>query len=337
MNEESRKDGIDALKENIRTFDSVKDIVVPPHLQQLAKSIQMMNNALVSAIQSDAMRAVINMGHSIAKYVASLDFTPMLKKFSEAMIPIKYIDLLERLKWPVFLIDDEDLRNKILLACNEQEDADAVREIIFEYCSNEFLEAMEQDWNACPALKEMRKPILLEAMQLHKSGFYYASTSTLMCQVYGVASDIVDIAKKHNLSLDNEMKDFVSEHFEIKPDDIDKEKGKLMQMVAMTESGILLWDAMAGYLKNEILCSSESKQRWATQPLRNKICHGDQLNFGTQEHSLKAILTVDMLIQLAYEINRIAELQSNAVVVSEKQENGIIRCDEGCDQPCTEG
>jgi len=48
-------------------------------------------------------------------------------------------------------------------------------------------------------------------------------------------------------------------------------------------------------------------------------------------------LTVDMLIQLAYEINRIAELQSNAVVVSEEQENGIIRCDEGCDQPRTEG
>ena len=39
------------------------------------------------------------------------------------------------------------------------------------------------------------------------------------------ASDIVDIAKKHNLNLDNDMKDFVSEHFEIKPEDIDKEKG----------------------------------------------------------------------------------------------------------------
>ena len=306
-------------------------------LRQIAENVRIANQALVAAVQSDVVQNALQFGQSIAKLVASYDFTPMLKKFSEAMIPIKYIDLLERLKWPVFLIDDEDLRNKILLACNEQEDADAVREIIFEYCSNEFLEAMEQDWNACPALKEMRKPISLEAIQLHKSGFYYASTSMLMCQVYGVASDIVDIAKKHNLNLDNDMKDFVSEHFEIKPEDIDKEKGKLMQMVAMTESGILLWDAMAGYLKNEILCSSDSKQRWATQPLRNKICHGDQLNFGTEEHSLKAILTVDMLIQLAYEINRIAELQSNAVVVSEEQENGIIRCDEGCDQPRTEG
>ena len=68
---------------------------------------------------------------------------------------------------------------------------------------------------------------------------------------------------------------------------------------------------MAEYLQTEILCSSDSKKRWETQPLRNKICHGDQLNFGTEEHSLKAILTVDMLIQLAYEINRIAELKEN--------------------------
>jgi len=242
----------------------------------------------------------------------------MLKAFSEAMIPIKYINLLERIKWPVFLIDDEELRDKIMAACSQQEDVAAVKEIIFDYCDEDFLESMERDWSCCPALKETRKPIFVEAMQLHKGGFYYASTSMLMCQVYGVASDIVDIAKKHNLNLDDETKEFVSDYFKIKREDVDKEKGKLMQMVVMTESGQLLWDAMASYLKDEILCSSDSKQRWATQPLRNKICHGDQLNFGTKEHSLKAILTIDMLIQLAYEINRIAEMQSNTAELSEE-------------------
>ena len=29
---------------------------------------------------------------------------------------------------------------------------------------------------------------------------------------------------------------------------------------------------------------------------RNKICHGIQLNFGTREHALKSILTIDMMI-----------------------------------------
>ena len=233
-----------------------------------------------------------------------------MKKFSEAIIPIKYINLLNRLKWPVFLINDDALRQDILTACATQDDEEAVKEIVLAYCSDDFLKTMEDDWNSCEVISAERKPILSEAMLMHKQGYYYASTSMLMCQVYGVASDIVDLAKKNGLEIDDEEKDFVSEYFKIKREDIDKEKGRLMQMTVMTESGMMLWNAMAKYLQSEILCSSESKKRWATQPLRNKICHGDQLNFGTKEHSLKAILTIDMLIQLAYEIERIIEVDA---------------------------
>ncbi len=309
--ETNHEDSWEKLKEVTKKLDTVKNAIISPQLQQIANTVQMMNNAVVSAIQSDAMKAVIDLGNRIAELAASVDFTPMLKKFSEAIIPIKYISLLERLKWPVFLIDDDALRQDILTACATQEDEEAVREIIFSYCSDDFLKAMEDDWNSCEAISAERKPILLEAMLMHKQGYYYASASMLMCQVYGVASDIMDLAKKNGLEIDDEEKDFVSEYFEIKREDVDKEKGRLLQMTVMTESGMMLWNAMAKYLQSEILCSSESKKRWATQPLRNKICHGDQLNFGTKEHSLKAILTIDMLIQLAYEIERIIEIHKD--------------------------
>ena len=36
--------------------------------------------------------------------------------------------------------------------------------------------------------------------------------------------------------------------------------------------------------------------------------------FGTKEHSLKAILTIDMMIQLVYELNRIVEASKNQEV-----------------------
>lgn len=310
-NETNYEDNLEKLKECTKKLDAVKNVIVSPQLQQIANTVQMMNNAVVSVIQSDAIRAVINIGNRIAELVASVDFTPILKKFSEATIPFKYIGLLERVKWPVFLIDDDALRQDILTACADREDEEAVREIVFSYCSDDFLKAMEDDWNSCEAISVKRKPILSEAMLMHKQGYYYASTSMLMCQVYGVASDIMDLAKKNGLEIDDDEKDFVSECFEIKREDIDKEKGRLLQMTVMTESGMMLWNAMAKYLQSEILCSSESKERWATQPLRNKICHGDQLNFGTKEHSLKAILTIDMLIQLAYEIERIIEIHKD--------------------------
>ncbi|WP_418238584.1 hypothetical protein [Ellagibacter isourolithinifaciens] len=35
----------------------------------------------------------------------------------------------------------------------------------------------------------------------------------------------------------------------------------------------------------------------ARNPLRNKICHGQQTEYGTQEHSLKAILVTDIVIR----------------------------------------
>ena len=318
-NEMEHQDAIDKVRETLRALDAVKNTIISPQMQQLVQTAQMVNNAVISMVQSEAMQAALEVSRKVAELVKSFDFTPVLKKFSEAMIPIRYVYLLERLKWPVFLIDDESLRQNIMDACKQSDDFDAVRGIILSYCGEGFLNAVECDWNACDALKVERKPILSEALTLYKLGYYNATTSMLMCQVYGIASDIVDIAKRNGLVLDQEAKAFVAENFEIKLEDIDKEKGRLLQLTAMTESGYLLWEAMANYLKNEILCSSDSKKRWESQPLRNKICHGDQLNFGTQEHSIKAILTIDMLVQLAYEIDRIAK-KANEYSIDGKNE-----------------
>ena len=58
-------------------------------LRQLAESAQKANQALVAAVHSDAVQNVLQFGQSIAKLVSSYDFTPMLKKFSEAIIPIR--------------------------------------------------------------------------------------------------------------------------------------------------------------------------------------------------------------------------------------------------------
>lgn len=40
---------------------------------------------------------------------------------------------------------------------------------------------------------------------------------------------------------------------------------------------------------------------------KTKICHGIQLNFGTREHALKSILTIDMMIRLGENLKHINE------------------------------
>ncbi len=303
-------DSLAKLSESIRTLNNLKNTVISPQLQQLATTMQSLNSVIVSAIQSDAMQAVLNVGRQIATMVASVDFTPMLKKFSEAVIPIKYIYLLKELKWPIFLIQDEGLRNDILSACQNDKNEEIVAEIIYNYCTDDFLVAMEKDWLECSVINCKRKGVLIEALSMHKQGYYYASTSMLMCQVYGVAADIEEILKDNGLSLSKDEKAYVAELYGMQPKYIDNEKGKLFQTLMFTESGVLLWDAMADYLKDVCLCSKSDYSEISNQPLRNKICHGDQLDFGTKEHSLKAVLVIDMLIQLAYEIARIATIKN---------------------------
>lgn len=281
-------------------------------LSEITKSIK---DRITASLLSQEFQETLSLAKNVlvesVKRTLSVDFAPILKSFSEAMIPFRYIHILQESKWPLFLICDDQFRQDVISAYNANPTPETIKQLAFDLCSEDFLDALQQDWDESHALTESRKPILHEALFMHKQGYYYASTSILMCQVYGVASDIVAVVKKNSLELDDEAKDYAAEQFGIRREDIDKEKGRLLQTVMMTESGQLLWEAMAEYLQTEILCSSDSKKRWETQPLRNKICHGDQLNFGTKEHSLKAILTVDMLIQLAYEINRIAELQEN--------------------------
>ena len=282
-------------------------------LRQIAEAASVANKAIVAAMQSDVIQNALQIGQKIAQTISSFNFAPMLKAFSEAMIPIKYIHLLERLKWPLFLINDEELRDKILSACSADEDAVAVKEIVFAYCNEDFLLSLEEDWYACSAINQNRKPILSEALQMHKQGFYYASVSILMCQLYGIAADIDNLAKENGLSLSQEDKEFMAKHFEVDVHYINNEKGRLLQSLMLTESGVLLWNAMGDYIKNVTLYSGKDYSHIENQPLRNKIGHGDQLNFGTKEHSLKAILTIDMMIQLAYEINRIANASKNQV------------------------
>ena len=50
-----------------------------PQLQQITDTMEMMNNDVISAIQSNAMKAVIDLGNRVAELVSSVDFPSMLK------------------------------------------------------------------------------------------------------------------------------------------------------------------------------------------------------------------------------------------------------------------
>lgn len=240
----------------------------------------------------------------VADVFSRIDFDK-IQKWANIFSNLSYMSLLKDLKLPLFLIDNSAMQKEIIDACEKTLDERKAVEIALKYCDSAFIDEILAYWNKCETISADRKNILQEALFLHNEKRYYASTSILMCQIYGIVTDMNKVAKKKGLILDDEDKKVVAEHFSIKEDNINSEKGLLAQMTTLPKEGNMVWIMIAEYIIKEILCSSDSKTRWATQPLRNKICHGSQLNFNTEEHSLKAVLVIDILIQLTEQLMEI--------------------------------
>lgn len=299
----------------IKALDNLKNIDIT--FNQQTSLLPIDGSLLVSnsheSVLSSLLSNVLKICDNIASLLGSLDVIAITEKITEAMIPISYINLLERLGWPIFFIDNTQLRNDILEVCKYNDNLNLVSEIIFDYFTKEYITIMEKDWLDCPVLKEDRKPILSQIIYTHNQGLYYASTSTAMCQIFGIASDIENLLTNNDMTLNNEEKEYLSEILNLDLKYINKEKGRLFQITMFTKSGAHLWIAMVNYLKNICLCSDVDYSKKIQHPLRNKICHGEQLHYGTKEHSLKALMIIDMLVQLAYEINRVIEFKNRDI------------------------
>ena len=311
MAEDNKLDGIEKLQKTASEVEVFTQDVLgkmneaQKKYNELMPKIEPLIKKTEQIITNPVLNNIVNFVGNFAIKLQTYNYRPLIKGF---VIPIFYIGVLEEAKWPLFLINDERLKNKIASQDRENPNLqNVISELAKEYFTDEKIDEMGKDWERCSVMRKERVPILQEALSLHKEGRYYASVSLLMCQIYGIADDINRLLEENDMRLNVEEKDFVAEFFEIDKKYIDKEKGRLIQASFRTESGYLVWSAMAKYLKDTILYSQKIDEEKLQNPMRNKICHGEQLNFNTKEHSLKAILTIDMLVQLAYELKLVAD------------------------------
>ena len=243
---------------------------------------------------------LVKMADSLSAY--SINFP----KFYETINDISYIELLGRLKLPIFFINNGELKEQINKCCEKNDNKEEATTLAIKYCDLTFINSLKNKWENISFIKKERINILCEALSLHNEKRFYASTSIMMCQIYGIGAEILNIANEKGLQVDNETYLLMQEYFGSKPKSqnnpkVRSEKWNLVSMTTLTDSGYLIWNKIAEYLANDILVSGKvTEQQMQTQPLRNKICHGEQLNFNTEEHSLKAVLLIDILIELAY-------------------------------------
>lgn len=131
---------------------------------------------------------------------------------------IRYLYLLKAIQWPLFLEDDDEIRERITSMCDMDDKNYPLDNLAIDICklySVDKIEAFAKNWKTmCSDSNRLR--ILEEAIQLHNSGLYFGSTSLLMCQVDGLICEITEFAKDNNLTIDATDEKIVCESFNIK-------------------------------------------------------------------------------------------------------------------------
>ena len=259
-----------------------KSFVDSPAIKQLNETIFSIHKSWVCDIAEKfpSITTIFDSVHSVVN--------------NEFLENIRYLKSLDRSGWPLFHLDFQD--SNYVSSLNE----DGYFSYLLFFYKNEYKKNLIESWKKAPIIKDSRKPILEEALTLFDNHFYYGTCSILMCQLYGIAEDIDCYSKEHSLVLSDDDIKGIDELYGIEnPKKFPKEKSRHFQKLMHIRNGILWWDKTLQYINNFVLKNPDKPIEEFAVPHRNKICHGEQLNFGTQEHALKAIFIIDSLIKFS--------------------------------------
>lgn len=181
--------------------------------------------------------------------------------------------------------------------------AKTINEYAIEYLGQDRITNILNEWLTDTLISTDKKPLLECVIRHHLKEEYYASTSILMCLVEGLIEDC-DPEFNALASCDEKGLKYIAKHLGLNDGIVDRRKKGYAkdQLAAITygvDNAIYYWEASAKYIANVALANKPNEALCASNPFRNKICHGSQVNYGTVTHSLKAILVVDLLIRLS--------------------------------------
>lgn len=235
-----------------------------------------------------------------------------INKSQEIKDKEKFLNIAEENVLPIFLEIDTPLQENVLkIAESSSKDKlkSNLEDFIMNYYDNEQIDNildfwMEQNW-----LENERKGILKEAVEVYKLEYYAASTSTLMCQIGGVITCLYKLfnldkatEKKEKKKIENRYRKKKKRRDNFEKNKYISEKMKALIMTDIQSSGLLIWYRCANYLNDFVYSSEKSMAHFKRDPGRHKICHGVQYNYQNKLFALKAILAMDMIIQLSDEL-----------------------------------
>lgn len=220
----------------------------------------------------------------------------------------KRIELLSKSNWPMYLVDDAEVCNALDML-SPQATADELKELIAEIAydslDSDWLEETRSRWEDHAEISSCERGVLARALSRHEQGDYEGCVALLMNLLEGLVekyfpnemskledeqAELFDIhAKKLGVGLSHKKNG--------EPRKLTNVKDKVLVMVVLSENGWYTFNYAAEYIVGITFSNTMDADLAAHNPLRNKICHGQQTEYGTLEHSLKAILVTDIVIR----------------------------------------
>lgn len=229
-----------------------------------------------------------------------------LERIAGAASRVAYVDKLSRAKWPLYFVNDEELLEGIYEIDSTLEErclSNRISQIAFERLDNEWAEKLAVSWRLHDELGAGRLALLNSSLLRYEDGDYEGCVCILMSLLEGLLDfyyvgptrltgrEAEAYARRaRGLGLNRVAKDGRVL--------LGAAKDRLLMLLMSSDGAGRIWEAAVSYVLDVVLSNSVDEDLMAHNPLRNKICHGAQTDYGTREHALKAILVTDIVMEL---------------------------------------
>ena len=244
----------------------------------------------------------------VKEITRGIDFGAIASTLRPIALKTKRIDLLGMANWPMYLVDDEEVCNGLDMLSSQATDEELkelVAGIACAYLDSEWLGETRSRWEDHAELSSGERGVLARALNRHERGDFEGCVALLMnlfeglvekyfpdemSKLEGERAELFDLhAKKLGVDMSHKKNGA--------PRKLTNVKDKVLVMVVLSENGWYTFERAAEYIVGVTFTNAMGADLAAHNPLRNKICHGQQTEYGTQEHSLKAILVTDIVIR----------------------------------------
>lgn len=179
-------------------------------MQVVQKNMTYIRKAIEPFENSRAVKAL----QTFAKQLRQVQLPKIPQETIDGIRRTNFLNVLKKIQWPLFIRFDDELMDKLYIYSNEtNEHIEEIKQIIYEFCDEEFIENLYDSWLKSSVIEKDRLPILREAITLYDQGAYYGAVSLLLCQLSGIINDTYDMQKSYNKDFSKQEIKPIYEHY----------------------------------------------------------------------------------------------------------------------------